>query len=222
MIDPSTALAHLPQQPAHAALSTLQRAAHDYDQQAKALNTRKAYRVDWDDFASWCVAHHLEPMPATPDTVRLYLVQLAAAGAKVATIKRRLSTISVALQMRGRETPTVSAIVTTTMQGIKRTLGTAQTQKAPLVTADLTRLVGSCEQLTPLAAARDRALLLLGPTPGFRRSELVALEVVDIAATKVGLAVAVRRSEPDPHPPCAPLALPHRPHPPPPPAPALA
>ena len=38
-----------------------------------------------------------------------------------------------------------------------------------------------------LAGLRDRALLLLGFAGAFRRSELVALDVADIAETETGL-----------------------------------
>ena len=48
-----------------------------------------------------------------------------------------------------------------------------------------------------IAALRDRALLLLGFGGAFRRSELVALDVADIAETKDGLLVTIRRSKTD-------------------------
>ncbi len=170
-----------------------------YAGNAKAENTKKPYRVDWDDFVLWCGIHGRQPILATPETLVEYLESLADAGAKVATIKRRLSSISVAHQVRGYEhhNPARSAPVITSMQGIRRTLGTAQTQKAPLVTAELTRLIDACEQQSPLMAARNRALLLIGCSGGFRRSELVALDVADIGETREGLELILRRSKTD-------------------------
>jgi len=44
-------------------------------------------------------------------------------------------------------------------------------------------------------ALRDRALLLLGFAGAFRRSELVAFDVADIAETKSGLLVTIRHSK---------------------------
>jgi site-specific recombinase XerD len=191
----SAALARLPETPALPSTRVSR-----YANNAKAENTRKAYRVDWDDFGLWCDIHGRQPLPATPETVVAYLEGLADAGAKVATIKRRLASISLAHQMRGHETanPARSGLVTTSMQGIRRTLGTAQTQKAPLVTAELTRLVAVCKEFSsPLLAARNRALLLVGCSGGFRRSELVALDVADIVDTKEGLELTLRRSKTD-------------------------
>ena len=48
-----------------------------------------------------------------------------------------------------------------------------------------------------LTGLRDRALLLLGFAGAFRRSELVALDVADIAETETGLLVTIRRSKTD-------------------------
>src|SRR5947199_7766791 len=86
-------------------------------------------------------------------------------------------------------------------------------QKAPLVTAELTRLVAACDQLSSLMAARDRALLLVGCSGGFRRSELVALDVDDIAETKDGLELTLRRSKTDQEAVGAVVAVPYGSHP---------
>jgi len=49
-----------------------------------------------------------------------------------------------------------------------------------------------------LLGARDRALLLVGFGGAFRRSELVFLDVGDVAFTQDGLEVMLRRSKTDP------------------------
>jgi hypothetical protein len=43
--------------------------ASEYVHQAKAPNTRKAYRADWADFLAWCQQYRQDPLPARPDTV---------------------------------------------------------------------------------------------------------------------------------------------------------
>lgn len=48
-----------------------------------------------------------------------------------------------------------------------------------------------------LTGLRDRALLLLGFAGAFRRSELVALDVADIAENETGLLVRIRSSKTD-------------------------
>jgi len=48
-----------------------------------------------------------------------------------------------------------------------------------------------------LLGVRDRALLLIGFCGAFRRSELVALDAADVAITRDGLVVTIRRSKTD-------------------------
>ena len=88
---------------------------------------------------------------------------------------------------------TISRIAT--LRGIRRTVGTAKVRKAPAVAAKVRAMVA----LAPpgLKGLRDRALLLLGFAGAFRRSELVALDVADIAETETGLLVMIRRSKTD-------------------------
>jgi len=106
-----------------------------YIDAATAPNTRRAYRSDWDDFTRWCMAHGLLSLPATPETVALYLAALAAV-AKVSTVGRRLTAIAKAPRAAGYETPTKSEAVHLTMRGIRRTHGVAPNQKAPAVLAE--------------------------------------------------------------------------------------
>ena len=48
-----------------------------------------------------------------------------------------------------------------------------------------------------LSGLRDRAVLLLGFAGAFRRLDLVALDVADVAEAKTGLLVTIRRSKTD-------------------------
>jgi integrase len=48
-----------------------------------------------------------------------------------------------------------------------------------------------------LKGTRDRAILLLGFAGAFRRSEIVGLDVADLAASEDGLTVTLRRSKTD-------------------------
>jgi len=103
--------------------------------------------------------------------------------------------ISQAHKLSGHETPTSSAIVRETLKGIRRHIGTATTQKKPLVVEHIRRI---CDCLGDhLADVRDRALLLIGFAGAFRRSELVALRVEDITEVPEGLKILIRRSKTD-------------------------
>jgi len=76
------------------------RRAQDYAQRAKAPRTRRAYATDWRHFTAWADARGLTALPATPETVAFYLADLAEAGAKAATMARRLVVISQSSETR--------------------------------------------------------------------------------------------------------------------------
>src|ERR1700693_6026116 len=79
--------------------------ASEFIQQSKAKNTIRAYRADWSHFEGWCKAHGQCSLPATANTLALYVTDLSGTH-KPATITRRISAISQAHQIVGRESPT--------------------------------------------------------------------------------------------------------------------
>jgi integrase len=113
----------------------------------------------------------------------------------VGSVQRRLNAIAEAHKAMGFDSPTRGGIVRATLRGIRRTLGTAPAQKAAALTADIRAMVEAAG--TGLIGARDRTLILLGFAGAFRRSELAALDVADLAFSRDGLTVTLRRSKTD-------------------------
>ena len=134
---------------------------------SKAENTLRGYQSDWRHFCAWCEGRSIDPLPASPKAVAAYIAECAG-YLKVGSIQRRLNAISEAHKATGNEPPTHSAIVTNTMKGIRRTLGTSPMQKAPTLTTDIRAMVEATE--TSIIGVRDRALILLGFAGAFRRS----------------------------------------------------
>lgn len=178
-----------------AALAPAMQSARTYAKAAKADATRRAYRADWGAFTTWCGTRNVSFMPAAPETVAAYIAKLADAGRKVSTIERALAAISEAQRAAGYPVPRASAPVRAVLQGIRRTKLTAPRQVAPIVLSDLRAMVSTLPR--GLKGVRDRAILLLGFAGAFRRSELVALEVGDLAVSDDGLTVTLRRSKTD-------------------------
>jgi integrase len=170
-------------------------AARGFARASRAKRTLEAYRADWAAFAGWCDAHGLASLPAAPETVALYLSARASEGRKVATLARSLAAISQAHKAAGLTSPRGAAPVQEVWKGIRRTLGTAQRQVAPILPAHLRAI--SAALPASLLGARDRALLLLCYAGAFRRSEVAGLEVADLAFTAEGLEVTLRRSKTD-------------------------
>jgi len=168
--------------------------ARAYAEQATAENTRAAYRSDWAHFTQWCDAHGASAMPADVGTVAAYLAECADRF-KLATIERRLVSIGKAHSASGQPNPAKTEAIHLTMKGIRRALGRAQTQKAPATLEPLRAMLDTLG--TGPAGLRDRALLLLGFAGAFRRSELVALDIADLAFVPSGVVVTLRRSKTD-------------------------
>jgi hypothetical protein len=136
--------------------------ARAYIHAAKSPATLRAYRTDFEDFTRFCVEHDLPHLPASPTTVALYIADRAS-SLRSATITRRLTSITKAHQAAGFEASPSSShhfVVSETLKGIRRSIGTAQAGKAPLLTSDIRRIVACCPKT--LGGLRDQALILVG------------------------------------------------------------
>lgn len=161
---------------------------------ARAPATRRAYRADWRQFAAWCADHGLAALPAAPATIGLYLAAHADTRT-VATLTRRLASISVAHRMAGHHLDTRHPAIRDVLSGLRRARGTAQRRAEALTVPLARRLLAGCG--TSLIDTRDRALLLVGLGAALRRSELVALDIDDVAVLPDGLRLTIRRSKGD-------------------------
>jgi len=178
-------------------------AGRDYAAAARAKNTVRAYRFAWADFTDWCQDQEVRSLPANADDVARYIGELAQRGLKTATIQLRLASIAQAHKAADQEPPTRAAAVRMVWAGIKRTHGTAQDGKSPLLLEDLraanARLQRSrsSKRGPRLRLWRDRAILLVGFATACRRSELVGLEVADVVLSRAGATITLRRSKTD-------------------------
>lgn len=161
---------------------------------ARADATKRAYAADWRHFEAWCMARGLESLPAAPETLVLYLAAFAGQF-KMSTIERRLATIRVAHATEGFEAPTRHPAVREARAGARRLYGVATAGKAPALADDIRAMVGNLPET--LLGSRDRALLLVGFAGGFRRSELVAIDVEHLQFDEAGVRIAIPRSKTD-------------------------
>jgi integrase len=86
-------------------------------------------------------------------------------------------------------------VVVATLRGIRRTIGTAQTPKDALLTADVVRMLEACPNT--LSGLRDKALLGTSFAAAMRRSESAALQVEDVELNSIGMILNIRRSKAD-------------------------
>jgi site-specific recombinase XerC len=113
----------------------------------------------------------------------------------VATLVRRLASISVTHEARGYPNPAKSPLVRAAMRGIGRDQGRAQRQAKSLLKEDLLAVLAAMGSAS--RDLRDRALLLIGFAGGFRCSELNAINCKNVERVRQGPVVAPRRSKTD-------------------------
>lgn len=161
-----------------------------YTHAALAENTYRSYRADLKHFKAAGGA-----IPCTAVQLAEYLASHAAT-LSVATLQHRIIAIHRAHLDAGHPSPAMDPLVKRTMQGIRRTRGTAQRRVKALVKDDIIELVLTAEKQRPLKAARDVALILVGFAGAFRRSELVSILREDITEFESqGVEIHIRRTK---------------------------
>ena len=160
-----------------------------YTQAALAENTHRSYKADLAHFRT-----HGGTIPTMAINLAEYLARFADTLA-VATLQHRLIAIHRAHLEAGHTSPAMDSLVKRTMQGIRRTKGTAQRRVKALVKDDIIELVLTAEKQKPMKAARDVALILVGFAGAFRRSELVSIRREDITVFDHGVEIHIRRTK---------------------------
>ena len=165
---------------------------------SKSSNTIRAYQSDYNDFSLFCSKNGFQAMPTQPKIIALYLTHLSAFS-KYSTLKRRLASISILHKTKGHYIDTKHPIIMENLMGIKRTNGSNQKGKKPLLINDLKVLINAIQQSNEKdkRKIRDKALVLIGFSGGFRRSELVDIEYEDLEFVSEGVKIFVKRSKTD-------------------------
>ncbi len=161
-----------------------------------SANTVRARRADLGRFAAWCAERGLCPLPARAATVAAYIDAMERVRAP-ATVRRYVSSIAAAHKAAGERSPSEHAEVQGAMRRMRRRMGCRQTQVQGLTWKLRERLLeGGGDRLIDI---RNRALLAVAYDAMLRRSELVAMEVVDVTTDRGGSAsLLVRRAKNDP------------------------
>jgi site-specific recombinase XerD len=162
---------------------------------SKANNTLRAYQSDFKDFSSFCSKNGFSSMPTEPKIIALYITNLSKTS-KFSTLKRRIASISVIHKLKGHYLDTKHPIIMENLHGIKRTLGSRQKAKKPILINDLKLIIKALDE-EKKEKLRNRALILVGFAGGFRRSELVNLENDDIEFVDEGVKILIKRSKTD-------------------------
>ena len=166
---------------------------------SKAKNTIRAYKSDFNDFRLFCAQNGFKSLPSEPKIISLYLTQLSTKDVKISTIKRRLVSIGVIHKLKGHYLDTKHPLILENLMGIKRRKGSIQNGKKPLLINNLKRLINVIDQQKKeqIKIFRDRTIILIGFSGGFRRNEIVSLDYDDLDFVEEGLKINIKRSKTD-------------------------
>lgn len=170
-----------------------------------AKNTREHYALAFSVFCSWCGANGFSALPASSETVLMYLASLKELNYTTSYAKTALSAIRKAHELRGLVLPTADPAVRAAMRGYEKSDEHIPYRSAPATAAVVRALISAVADTADydkLKKPRDLALLITGFLGAFRRSELCALNVHDLEWTDQKgqeiLLIHLRRSKGDP------------------------
>jgi site-specific recombinase XerD len=166
---------------------------------SKANNTVRAYKSDFKDFALFCAKNAFKNLPTEPKVVSLYLTYLSTKEAKMSTLKRRLVSIGVIHKLKGHYLDTKHPSIIENIMGIKRRKGSIQKSKKPLLINNLKKIINAIDngKKDNIKKLRDRTIILIGFSGGFRRNEIVSLDCDDLDFVPEGLKINIKRSKTD-------------------------
>ena len=152
-------------------------------------NSQKAFISDLAHFKQWGGI-----LPSTIEQVSIYLSDHAEIHS-MATLKRRLASISKAHNIKGFENPIASETVKMVMRGIARQYGKPQYQVKPILKENLIAMLSHTDDSPK--GMRDRALLLIGFSAALRRSEIIEINCTSLEFVDRGLVLTLVRSKTD-------------------------
>ena len=165
---------------------------------SKANNTLRAYKSDFKDFGVFCSKHGFNSMPTEPKVVSLYLTHLSTKS-KISTLRRRLVSIGVVHKLKGHYLDTKHPIIIENFMGIKRKKGSIQTGKKPILINHLKQIINVIDEqkIEKIKKIRNKTLILIGFSGGFRRTELISIDHEDLDFAEEGVKITLRRSKTD-------------------------
>ena len=166
---------------------------------SKADNTIRAYKSDFNDFELFCIKNEFKSLPTQPKIISLYITYLSKKDAKMSTLKRRIVSIGVIHKMKGHYLDTKHPAIIENIMGIKRRKGSIQKGKKPLLINNLKKIINVIDENIEdeIKRLRDRSIILIGFSGGFRRNEIVSLDYNDLDFMQEGLKITLRKSKTD-------------------------
>jgi integrase len=152
-----------------------------YQRKARAETTRETYRWAWERTLRSCAAMNQCPMPMSEVTAALVLVDAVNDGLVTGSVRLISTVIGVAHELAHQPNPMHTEAVRSVMRGIARALGDRPDRKVA-ISVDELRLIrdAALRDPNPARGQRDWTAIVWGFAGAFRRSELVALNTIQL------------------------------------------
>ena len=178
-----------------------------------APSTRRIYASHLRSFRDYCWAdtapEGAKVLPAAPEVVEQYLVQKMQ-DRSVSWMRQAVAAVDRLHKRTGHPAPSNDTEVEAAVQDLARQHGTPAKKKTPMRTSDVKAAVDAIREPRPegkpsmswdwgkyFRFLRDRAILLVGYTGAFRRSELAQIRVEHLDFSLEGVEVLIPRSKGD-------------------------
>lgn len=161
-----------------------------------SANTLRNYRSSWKGFQSWCRESGRDSIPATANDCIDHICWCLASGLRLETVDHRLKAVNHFHRQSGAPEP-VNREVRAFLRKARRTVIEKPQGMHALTPEQLRRISRKLKNRGRYTDVRDRALLLLCFACGWRRSEIVSLDLEDIRWVEEGIVLWLGRSKTD-------------------------
>lgn len=195
-ISPAGLPAPLPAVDVNALLGDLRQIVEQTHRATHAPCILENYRINWQMFVGFCAMIGRAPLPASVETVLLFLAHHGR-DRKTNTLRKARAAIRHHHVEAGLPDPSGDGAIKRFFLGHARIVGTAPAQKMPLLVDDVRRLCANLDEEGGPAAIRDKAALLLGFAGALRAGELTASHIENLRITHKGLTLIIPESKTD-------------------------
>lgn len=162
--------------------------------------TRDAYEPQWDSFTQWCADHKRNPLPASEADLVNWVMQRINARNGVSSIAQGISAVRWVHKKAGYDEQPSSKRAWAMQRHYRQQRideGWRPTKSATVTVDEFRKMVATLPDDTP-SGSRDRAILAIGLSGFFRRSNIVRLDIGDVMTTEWGdFQLYVTRSKTD-------------------------
>jgi integrase len=173
---------------------------HDYTKKKLAGESRRAYSFGWQKFQTW-IQEHSYSLRSDANHIAFLVGAFLSDMAKSGALKyKSLVAYHAAIKSHVRDLYRIELDhpeIRSAMKGIRNDLKQAPVKKEAVKAEHVSAMVTDLKNSNRLIDLRDRALLLLGFSGAFRRSELIGIDVEHVAYDGEGISINIPHSKTD-------------------------